>query len=450
MKVKLSAEQQSGGENLMGAGDKDLRALRDELIRQVEDGVIEPDDAEKRAAEAGLPPFETTPLSDHFDPMTLSSWTLPMALAWIMWRTPGMVRESWDDYLQECRQWRRIPGRGHRLQPHDKASVSSVQLDEHLQDALDPPDRPRRQKDFDVARAELWRLLTAGAVRATAVDALTDKRCSIEPAEWQDGEFLSSRDTLSVGVLADPHRYEEIRVPAQAITNIWLPRCDPAMEFPEVVVPEGGGHMTLFSVAHWIASRGGAERDRLNLEIWQTAYQQLLGLIVAGKVGVVGTRSADGVSEVIDPVEFSDCIISQPFGCQDDTLLFGTVLVLVSTPNVSGGTADGGDSLRNRHGPRWIRLRIAKADVAKLWPFVLDAASYRTGERGRPSPKGPVMDEYKRRRERGEMGQNQSVDAKELALWWVVKHPNARPVQPKTIAKYIRELHRQEALSGHE
>jgi len=434
----------------MGAGDNDLRALRDELIRQVEDRVITPTEAEASAAEAGLPPFETTPSPDRFDPMTLSSWTLPMALAWIIWRTPTMVRELWDNYLQECRQWRRIPSRGYRLQPHDKASVFSVQLDEHLQDALDPPDRPPRRKDFDVARAELWRMLTAGAVSATAVDALTGKRCSIEAGAWQDGEFLSRCDTLSVGGLADPHRYEEIRVPSQAITNIWLPRCDPAMELPEVVVPEGGGHMTLFSVAHWIASRGGAELDRLNLEIWQAAYQQLLGQIAAGKVEVIGTRSADGVSEVIDPVEFSDCIISQPFGSQDDTLLFGTVLVLVSTPNVCGDTVDGGDSLRNRHGPRWIRLRTAKADVAKLWPFVRDAASYRTGERGRPSPKGPIMDEYKRRRERGEMGQNQSVDAKELALWWAAKHLNARPVQPKTIAKYIQELHRQEALSGRE
>lgn len=423
----------------MGASDNDLHALRDELIRRVEDGVIEPDDAEKRAAEAGLPPFETTPLSEHFDPMTLSSWTLPMALAWIIWRTPAMVRELWDDYLQECRQWRRIPGRGFRLQPHDKASVSSVQIDEHLQDELDPPDRPPRRKDFDVARAELWRLLTAGAVSATAVDAVTGKHCSIEPAAWQDGKFLSSRDTLSVGGLGDPHRYEEFRVPAQAITNIWLPRCDPAMELPEVVVPEGGGHMPLFSVAHWIASRGGVERDAPEFGVWRATYQELLDHIVAGEVEVIGTRTADGVSEVIGSVVFSDCAVSQPFDDQDDTLLFGTALVLVSTPNTLVGMTGPGDALRNRHGPRWTQLRVSKSDVAAAWPFTRDAASYRSGTPGRPSAKDLVLAEYRDQCQRGEMGKNQRSDAKKLAAWLLAEHPNAPPASWQAIERYIRD-----------
>ena len=431
----------------MGAGDNDLRALRDELIRQVEDRVITPTEAEASAAEAGLPPFETTPSPDRFDPMTLSSWTLPMALAWIIWRTPTMVRELWDNYLQECRQWRRIPSRGYRLQPHDKASVFSVQLDEHLQDALDPPDRPPRRKDFDVARAELWRMLTAGAVSATAVDALTGKRCSIEAGAWQDGEFLSRCDTLSVGGLADPHRYEEIRVPSQAITNIWLPRWDPAMELPEVVVPEGGGHMSFFSAARWIASRGGAERDAPGHEVWSAAYQQLLDYIVAGDVEVIGTRTADGVSEVIEPAVFSACIISHPFD-QDDTPLFGTALVLVSMPNNLSDMSGPGDALRNRHGPRWTQLRVSKSDVATAWPFTRDAASYRTGKAGRPTAEPEVIAEYKARRARGEMGSHQGDDSRTLSAWHNSEHKNARPVMPKTVACYIRRFHEAEKAAA--
>src|SRR5271163_1079121 len=46
-----------------------------------------------------------TPDSDAFDPMKEPWWTLPMAAAWVIWRTPAAVRRVWQVYRSEVREW---------------------------------------------------------------------------------------------------------------------------------------------------------------------------------------------------------------------------------------------------------------------------------------------------------------------------------------------------------
>jgi hypothetical protein len=64
-----------------------------------------PAEAEAEASRLGLPKLAKKPDPAEFDPMKEPSWTLIMALAWIMWRTPDAVRNHWDAYRVECEDW---------------------------------------------------------------------------------------------------------------------------------------------------------------------------------------------------------------------------------------------------------------------------------------------------------------------------------------------------------
>ena len=61
--------------------------------------------AEAEATRLGLSPLATCPDANQFDPMGELQWSLPMAVAWIVWRSPDGVREHWDAYRQECLDW---------------------------------------------------------------------------------------------------------------------------------------------------------------------------------------------------------------------------------------------------------------------------------------------------------------------------------------------------------
>src|SRR5262245_20915646 len=78
---------------------------RDDLIHKVRYGELTPDAAEAEAARIGLAKLAVTPDPAQFDPFKETWWTLPMAVAWIAWRSPREVRECWDPYRSECLDW---------------------------------------------------------------------------------------------------------------------------------------------------------------------------------------------------------------------------------------------------------------------------------------------------------------------------------------------------------
>jgi hypothetical protein len=82
--------------------------LKNLLIDCVRRGEIAPDDAEAEAARQGFGPLATQPDPLEFDPKHLPWWTLPMALAWIAWRTDQQVQEHCTEYRENCLVW--FPG----------------------------------------------------------------------------------------------------------------------------------------------------------------------------------------------------------------------------------------------------------------------------------------------------------------------------------------------------
>lgn len=136
-----------------------------------------------------------------------------------------------------------------------------------------------------------------------------------------------------------------------------------------------------------------------------------------------------------------DCLIAYPLEKIDDELVLKEELVLVSRPYIDDQHWRSGfdDSLRSCEGPSWTRIRVRKADVAAAWPFVLDEASYRSGNPGRPSARPYVIKEYVARCEAGEMGQNQRADAKVLEAWLSEEHPKAPSAQWQAIERMIQD-----------
>ena len=82
--------------------------IRDRLIRRVRIGEITPEEAEAEAERQGFGPLETKPDPVDFDPSQMPNWSVPMALAWIAWRTIEAVREHCADYREKCLLW--FPG----------------------------------------------------------------------------------------------------------------------------------------------------------------------------------------------------------------------------------------------------------------------------------------------------------------------------------------------------
>jgi hypothetical protein len=68
-------------------------SARDILLTKVQRGELTPQAAEEETARLGLQPFEVSPNLADFDPLKEASWSLPMALAWISWRSIDPVRE---------------------------------------------------------------------------------------------------------------------------------------------------------------------------------------------------------------------------------------------------------------------------------------------------------------------------------------------------------------------
>jgi hypothetical protein len=89
--------------------NNDETGEREEILARTNRLQMSPWEAEKWAHERGKEPFARKLGPDDFDPMQQAMWTLPMAAAWLIWRSPDAVRDHWDEYRRQWTVWRRIP-----------------------------------------------------------------------------------------------------------------------------------------------------------------------------------------------------------------------------------------------------------------------------------------------------------------------------------------------------
>jgi hypothetical protein len=443
-------------------------SVRDDIIDKVRRGEMTPAQAEAEAVRLDVKPFAIVPEPARFDPFREPWWTLPMAVAWIAWRSTDRVREFWDPYRSECWDWQLREWRngsdgpvyaGHFLEQRRPATLSLlsfVERHDSSQGLL-----PAGAISINDAKAKLWEALSEHALEATGISTDTGERTSIPACGWRNLRDLEERgrDALRVrdasGVWTD-RGYNDVALRRQNIMAIWQPHRleERRHELPALVKPEGPGYMPLYLAAQWIATRGGTvEIDPMELSIWQDAFAQLLPRLASEEIKVIGVRN--GATETISALHFASCRVDYPYS--DACLILSEELYLCSYPYIDDEHWRRGfdDSLKNRAGNRWERLMVLKSDVAHHWPFSLAQASgktpmttYQSGAPGRPTSMHLVEVEFRARLDRGEAETSIGAEARTLSEWLQKEHPDAPQLTAKAIANRLRLEHRRRVANA--
>ena len=437
----------------MGKKKSDIRdPTRDDLITMVQRGELAPADAESEARRLGLGPLTSERNPDYYDPMREPFWTLPMAVAWIAFRTQEAVRNWWDEYRKEFylwnfRKWRIAPDgpikEGHFLEQRPNATLVRLQAVGAKRDQAD---------SMSVAEAigSLWLALRSGHLDATGIDEDTGKRVPIPVQQWHDLTWFEEKGRDAIRAKPWPGRntarYSDVIVPAGAVCEQWPSKLTPLLTLPELMKPEGGGYMPLYCAAQWIATEGGSiSFDPCNESVWKPAYDQLLARLASEEVKVIGIRR--GERQPVPGFHFAGCRVSYPFVEEPFELLLSDDLYLSSFAYLDEEHWLKGhdDFLQNRFGRQWGRLMVHKSEVAKLWPFatvVETAAQFRTGAPGRPSSIHLVEAEFRDRCIRNEVKPSLAAEAEVLAAWLNDKYPSSPRLTPKTIQNRLRSAYR--------
>ena len=434
---------------------------RDDLIESVRYGRMSPDEAEAEAAKRGLGKLATEPDIGSFDPMSETWWTLHMAVAWVVWRTPERVRAYWDAFRRECwdwhyRDWRVGPDgpihSGFFLEQRRNATFWYMQREEtHDASGSIWPHETKVRK----AEVKLRGVLEEGVFDATGIDSHTRRRIIIPRQEWRDLEVIKEKDRevlrLCEPGLLPKGGYDEVLLKRAEIMAMWPPPAplQTGQRALQLVTPEGPGYMPLCCAAYWIATNGGAkEIDPCDMSVWEGAYSELLARVSSDEVAVTGVR--DGEREKIAGHTFAAIGVEYPIGGALRDLSLSDEMYLYAGIYIDDEHWQRGfdDKLETRRGVKWGKLMVPKTDVARWWPVSLGepaanrATIYQSGVPGRPSSMHFVEAEHRERWERGEAEQSVREESRKLSQWLRDKHSSAPPLTPKAIENRIRGEHR--------
>ena len=205
---------------------------RDEILSRIDRGELTPDEAEGWAVNNNQPSFTARPDDLTYDPMAISEWTLAMALAWIIWRDAGRVREFSDEFRLNWPIWEKVVGidaNNHeciscRLSRHQPASVGDVWVE-----ASSATCDTKRHAD------ELWEKLKEGMLQASGLPYVGRRhaqplrqqpgrqRVAIPREGWIDFTYANVHlpaDCIARAA-ADEPEYEWVRVWRDQVVEIW-------------------------------------------------------------------------------------------------------------------------------------------------------------------------------------------------------------------------------------
>jgi hypothetical protein len=428
--------------------DRDPVYIRSDIIEKAQAGEITGDQAEAEAKRLGVGPLATKPAADTLDAMAEPYWTMVMAVAWIAWRTPEAVRDQWDEYRSRCFDWHFRRSRigfdgpirdGWFLEQRGPSSLLTLQLAESFDRASSSEaDLPI----MSVAESEeaLMVALRTDCFPAFGLQDGAGERRPVPAHAWIDLKCMNDRhrDYYAPlgGRFAAGVRYDDVRVRSASVAGLWqAPKPRPSLTLPQVAKPERAGFMPLFQAALWIATRGGSVLFDPESELhWQSAYAELIDAMSTGEVRVTGIR--DNVRQAIDGAIFAGCRVDYPYQDAPISLILSDDFYIQSYPYIDDEHWRGGfdDSFQNRRETRWKQMMVAKADVARLWPFT----RLQTGAPGRPTSMHLVKAEFEARGSRGEVCATLNEEARFLAGWLQRTHPANPIAQPKSIANAIR------------
>jgi hypothetical protein len=212
--------------------DDPIWIARGQLFGALLDGKLEPDKAEALALSQGLEPLNPHPPKSDFDVLAESHWTLPMTLAWIMWRDPEVVVEEFGPYREATPHWAsyrfaqpdtRELMIGFRLAPNGPATVRKIAICD-IVEHIKKRSTLTQALDFEAAKAELWRACLDGQLQAEGIDADSDRLVAIPAREWR---LLDTTEVRNVELLAiegvNNARYRDVVFRRQDIVARWPP-----------------------------------------------------------------------------------------------------------------------------------------------------------------------------------------------------------------------------------
>jgi hypothetical protein len=191
------------------------------------------------------------------------------------------------------------------------------------------------------------------------------------------GEVASSILTI-LAECSDRPPYPPRDLRSELVASMAKHSDDPSQSLGPPIRPRKG-LQPLFDAAHWIATQGGTIAiNTEDIEVWRSAYGELLQRAVSGQMTVFGRKvvfpdSSSGVNESIPACEFVGIGVSYPYHenlAHEDS--GGR-----PCPHIdSAGKIHDRSSLfygdrffdGNRK-LRWICLQVEAAKLAALWPF---------------------------------------------------------------------------------
>jgi hypothetical protein len=164
----------------MEDADKEEVKGQRSLLRRYQKGELTSEQLQTEARAAGYSRLEPDPTL--YDPEIEPLWTLPMALAWVIYRSFDQVRPLMDSYRAASLTWRRAGHRQseERLLPPLRKSVPAV-----VADAENERSVARREIAGKEARDDLLRRLKSGALAAFGIPPNGSELSPIPATIWE-------------------------------------------------------------------------------------------------------------------------------------------------------------------------------------------------------------------------------------------------------------------------
>lgn len=196
------------------------RERRNKIIELVGCGQMHPDEANRIASEESLRPFVSSPDPAEFMVSAMVSWSIEMAMAWIIWRNTERVLQFHDPFRSKVTYWKPIlrggEVAGFEIDVHGPANLSN--LSSRSMFIYDNT----VLMDFRSAENVLWQGLEDGRLTARAIDTDSLRIKQIPNYEWSY-LIVANRDSsteLRVEAFGKT-LYRDIKLDRAAVVQIW-------------------------------------------------------------------------------------------------------------------------------------------------------------------------------------------------------------------------------------
>ena len=208
----------------------DSKALtRQDVVALVLRGDWTPKRAEAWAKRQGLAPFAGSPDPNSYTPKCEANWTLFMALAWIVHRDMGKVREVWPEFVGAHKYWAgKTDEDGNNY--WQLLSASQCEFDFYDGDVAEFFTEPT------AALNDFRRKLSEGVIIATGLDNSKSLRRKIEPLELIDICFIKL-DEITVNIESNvyrPETYLYISLGGPAFSRVLVKSADVVATYPPI------------------------------------------------------------------------------------------------------------------------------------------------------------------------------------------------------------------------